>query len=140
MSVDAIEQVERAERRVRQVELLISTILRTGVVVSLVTIVVGMVLSFLGNPAYTSSAGGTSALSANAQFPHTLAAVFSGLAAGNGEAIAALGILVLIATPVVRVLVSVFTFVYQRDRVFTVITIVVFLLLLTSILLGTVER
>jgi uncharacterized membrane protein len=42
----------------------------------------------------------------------------------------------LIATPVLRVAISVLAFVYQRDRTFVVITTVVLALLLTSFVLG----
>jgi uncharacterized membrane protein len=46
------------------------------------------------------------------------------------------GLLLLIATPVLRVAVSVLAFVYQRDRTFVIITSVVLTLLLASFVLG----
>ena len=47
--------------------------------------------------------------------------------------------LLLIATPVVRVGVSIFAFIYQGDRLYTLITATVFCLLLMSFVLGKVE-
>jgi uncharacterized membrane protein len=47
-----------------------------------------------------------------------------------------LGILLLIATPVVRVAISVVLFAVQRDRRYVLITAVVLALLLTSLMSG----
>lgn len=46
------------------------------------------------------------------------------------------GLLVLIATPILRVAVSIVAFLQMRDRVFAGITTVVLLLLVTSLSLG----
>jgi uncharacterized membrane protein len=62
--------------------------------------------------------------------------VIRGLEHSQGRAIVMAGLLLLIATPVVRVAISVLAFVYQRDRTFVVITSVVLALLLTSFALG----
>jgi uncharacterized membrane protein len=62
--------------------------------------------------------------------------VIQGLEHSQGRAIVMTGLLLLIATPVLRVAISVLAFVYQRDRTFVVITTVVLALLLTSFALG----
>jgi len=46
------------------------------------------------------------------------------------------GLLLLIATPVMRAAVSIFAFVYQHDRTFVIITSVVLAILLLSFALG----
>ena len=66
----------------------------------------------------------------------TIPAVVVGLMAFSGESIAVLGLLLLVATPVLRVAISIFAFLYQKDRVFVVITSVVLMLLLLSFMLG----
>ncbi len=63
----------------------------------------------------------------------------AGLRHFNGQSIVALGLLVLIATPVMRVLVSVVAFLQEHDRLYTLITMVVFCLLILSLVLGAVE-
>ncbi len=129
-----------AEERVRRVELIISTLLRTGVIVSFVIIVVGTILSFVHHPGFLSTEGQLQLLAQpGAVFPHTIKDVFDGVLALHGQAIVALGLLLLIATPVVRVAVSIFAFVYQGDRVFVAITTVVLCFLLLSFVLGKVE-
>ena len=57
----------------------------------------------------------------------------------RGEAIVTLGLLVLIATPVARVAVSVVAFIHHRDRTYALITAAVLCLLLLSLVLGRVE-
>jgi uncharacterized membrane protein len=58
----------------------------------------------------------------------------AGLLAMRPEAIAQLGLLVLIATPVLRVATSVVVFFLEGDRLYTVVTLVVLGILLASLL------
>lgn len=123
--------------RVRRVELLISLLLRTGVLTSLLVVVAGTVVTFANHPSYLSSHRELESLTGSAAvFPHTPGAVARGVRDGDGPAIVTAGLLILIATPVVRVAVSILAFVYQRDRRFVVITSVVLALLLASFALG----
>jgi uncharacterized membrane protein len=122
---------------VRQVELIISRVLRIGVTASLLLIVVGTLLTFLHHPAYVSSPSDLSRLTRpGAAVPHTLRGVAAGMLALRGQSIVATGLLVLILTPVMRVAVSIVAFTVQRDRIYVAITSVVLLLLLFSFVLG----
>lgn len=128
------------EEKVRKVELLISNLLRFGVLASLVLIVGGTLLSLAHHSEYlTPGVSFHRFVEASDNVPHSLAGLATGLKAFSGTAIAVLGILLLIATPVVRVGVSIFAFIYQRDRLYTLITATVFCLLLLSFALGKVE-
>ena len=129
------------DHRVRQVELLISRLLRIGVLTSLCIIVLGMILSFSHHSGYRESADELKRLTSDdAEFPRTLPGVWRGLRQFQGCAVVTLGLLVLIATPVMRVAVSIFAFIYERDPKFVVITSLVLALLLLSFLLGKIER
>ena len=143
MDVDVTgHKLEAAEDpRVHRVEVIISNLLRTGVTTSLAIIVIGTIISFAHHPAYFHSREEFHRLTAPAvaEFPHTISGVLRGVAHLEGQAIVALGLLLLISTPVVRVGVSIFAFVYQHDSTFVVITTIVFLLLILSFLLGKVE-
>lgn len=100
-------------------------------------VVAGVLISFLHHPSYVSSPSELQRLTQpGAAFPHTVRAVISGLRDLQGRAVVMVGLLLLIATPVLRVAVSIFIFVYERDWVFVAITSIVLLLLLTSFLLG----
>jgi uncharacterized membrane protein YfcA/uncharacterized membrane protein len=71
-------------------------------------------------------------------FPFTWSALVASLAQFHPQGILTLGLLLLIATPVLRVAVSIVTFVLERDRTYVVITCLVLAILLFSIFgLGT---
>jgi uncharacterized membrane protein len=123
-----------------QIEVLISRLLRAGVVISLATLAAGLLLMFIHHPGYLRSAVDLQRLtSPGAAFPRTLREVADGLLAMRGQAVVVVGLLLLIATPIMRVAVSIAGFVLQRDRAFVVITSVVLALLLVSFLLGTMQ-
>jgi uncharacterized membrane protein len=119
------------------VELLISRLLRVGVVLSLALVVTGSGVRFVHHHDYASSPEELQRLtSPGAAFPHTLSAVADGLRSGQGQAIVAVGLLLLILTPVIRVGVSIAAFALERDWAFGAITTLVFALLILSFLLG----
>lgn len=128
------------EEPITRFELAISNILRIGVTASLVVLCIGLVLMFIHHPSYLESQADLQKLtSPRAAFPHTIKAVVSGIAAGHGQAVIALGLIMLIATPIVRVGASIVGFAVERDRAFVVITSLVLLILLASFFLGRVE-
>jgi uncharacterized membrane protein len=125
---------------VRKIELTISTTLRAGVIISMAIIGVGTLISYLHHPGYLYDESELQRLTKpGAAFPHTLGEVVTGVKQAHGQAVVALGLLVLLITPVVRVAISVLAFLFERDRAFTIITIVVLGLLLLSFVLGRVE-
>jgi uncharacterized membrane protein len=66
----------------------------------------------------------------------SLAGIFGGVLVVDARAIVQLGLILLIATPVVRVALTLVAFLIQRDRLYVVITGLVLALLLYSLLLG----
>lgn len=106
----------------------IGRILQVGVIVSSVVICCGLILSF----AHSDQVNGQDLLT----FPHTLGEVGAGLLALRAQAFIALGLLLLIATPVVRVAVSIVGFAREHDRRYVLIASLVLLILLLSFLLG----
>ena len=129
-----------ADQRVRRVELVISNLLRSGVLASLALVIMGTVVTFVHHPEYFSSPADFERLvQPGAAFPHSLGDVIQGILLWRGQAIVTAGLLLLIATPVMRVAVSIFAFIYQEDRTFTLITALVLFLLLLSFFLGKVE-
>jgi uncharacterized membrane protein len=121
----------------RRAELAISHLLRGGVSASLVLLVVGTIVSLVHHPSYLHSAAAYERLtSGSVGQPQSVIAILRGLAELKGRAIVMLGILVLVATPVLRVALSIVLFASHRDRRFVVITSVVLSLLLLSFALG----
>jgi uncharacterized membrane protein len=122
-------------------EIAISMILRIGVVASLSIVVLGTVLSFVHHYDYVSSHDELHRLtSPPADFPRTATQIWQGARHGNGEAIIMAGLLLLLATPVLRVAVSILAFAYEKDGAFVVITSIVLALLLLSFVLGRVTE
>ena len=125
------------DEKVRKVELAISSLLRIGVLTSLLVVLAGTVVTFVHHPHYLNNRRDLGPLTKpGAEFPHTLGSLVQGLQHGQGRAIVMAGLLLLIATPVMRVAFSVLAFVYQHDPVFVVITSIVLTLLLVSFVLG----
>jgi uncharacterized membrane protein len=122
------------------VELHISWLLLGGVVASMATVLVGLVLTFVQHPDFLRPAADVPRHAEPGEaFPHTLGQVFRGVAAGSGQAVMVLGLCLLVATPILRVAISLAGFVVQRDYTYTAITAVVLIVLLMSFLLGKVD-
>ena len=127
-----------------RMELVISYALRVGVLLSAAVILVG-ILRF----ALTQDTGYVRVLSHHLQdilafhqksgpgfFPTSLQGVVGGALGGKPYAIICLGMLLLVLTPIVRVALSVFFFLFQRDWVYVGITLFVLAVLMFSILSG----
>jgi len=108
----------------------ISTVLRVGVVLSAAIIIIGILLLIAAN----GSSDATPLLNFNLKQAPTLSGFLSGLASLQPYSVIELGAIVLIATPVSRVLISVFLFAAQKDRLYALITLTVLALLLFSML------
>lgn len=120
------------------VDLAISRLLRGGVVLSIAIVIFGVTVTFAHHPAYFSSRPALGELTSAAEaYPHTIPQVVEGVRGMRGQAIATVGLLLLIATPVARVAFSIVVFAIERDRLYVAITIVVLMLLLASFVLGT---
>lgn len=115
---------------------IIGKVLRYGVLVSAAVTVLGTIGLALSTGTMDTSAF----INYNpAVIPHdgidvSLAGLAGGLASFSPFSWIELGVIFLIATPVSRVLISVFLFAAERDRLYVVITAVVLTLLLFSML------
>ncbi|HLZ21502.1 MAG TPA: DUF1634 domain-containing protein [Ktedonobacterales bacterium] len=118
------------EALIRQAELVISYVLRIGVLLSALIILVGVVSFY--HSYFTASGHAVN----TAAFPHTLGGVGAGLAHGDSLAIIMFGLLVLLMTPVARVVVSIVAFALERDWRYVVITSIVLCILIISFVLG----
>jgi uncharacterized membrane protein len=109
-----------------------SVVLRAGLGLALVILGGGLVAYVLTHPGASSS----SILSENPVLSYlSVGGLTSGLASGSVEAFLTLGLVVLVATPIVRVLSGFYYFRRARERAMTAITFGVFALLLVGLLL-----
>jgi uncharacterized membrane protein len=114
----------------QRIEIIIGTLLRTGVLLAAAVVLIGGVLYLLrsGHKAtdYKSFHGEPQQLK-------SISDIGRGAAALDPPAIIQLGLLLLIATPVARVAFSAVAFGIERDSLYVVITLVVLVILLYSL-------
>lgn len=139
MNESSVAHPPDVEQRLSRAEAWIAITLRAGVLVSLALVALGTAVTFTHHPQYISAATELDKLPRpGAAFPKSLADVTAGLADWRGRAIVVTGLLILIATPVLRVAISVLVFIEERDYTFALITGTVFVILLISFALGKV--
>jgi len=109
-----------------KIELIIGKLLRVGVIISAVVILIGMALFiFSGQSGY-----------AGTTHPTTPTAILTGVVALKPYAIIMLGLFLLILTPVLRVVVSIYAFFKEKDFLYTAITTVVLVILVIAMFIG----
>ena len=114
----------------------ISWLLIIGVSISAIVVAVGLVLMMLsGQTGYNEALSPDLLLVPECQlpFPTAVSTVLQGVLALKPFAIIQLGILLLVATPVLRVAATFILFLAEKDRLYAQITLAVLILLLLSL-------
>src|SRR5579859_471178 len=115
----------------QRVDLIMSRLLRTGVLLSALFVFAGGVLFLLRHPTpvtdYHNFQGEPAEL-------RTVPGIVHDALALRGRGLIQLGLLLLIATPIARVAFSVMAFLYERDWMYVLVTLVVLSLLFYSLL------
>lgn len=125
-SVQQSEIVQQRDDKSEAVEVVVSKWLRVGVLASAAVILAGLLLFLIsGDSGYPEKT-----------FPTSLAGIYSGLLSLKSYAIILTGLLMLIATPVLRVFISIFVFLHEQDYLYVGITVAVFLILVASFFIG----
>ncbi|MGC8512730.1 MAG: DUF1634 domain-containing protein [Acidimicrobiales bacterium] len=127
------------EEKIRKVEIAISLVLRIGVSLSVLVIAVGLGIMFSHHSQYTSFTGSFSykqLTSSTSQFPHSFSALGHSVASGQGRGIVVIGVMILIATPIIRVAVGVLSFLYEHDVPMALVTLYVLIVLIGSFFLA----
>jgi uncharacterized membrane protein len=120
-------------------ELLISDLLRYGVLTSLSLVTLGTLVTFLRHPDYLVSSEALQRLTAPHPVQHGLRDVVAGALAARGQSFVMAGLLVMMSVPVMRVGLSLLIFRQQKDTLYVAITTAVLGLLGLSFLLGAAE-
>ena len=110
------------EHRDARIELLLGTLLRAGVLTAAAVVLLGAVV-YLAS--HGSDPSDYHTFRAQPLQMRGIAGVLRAARSFDGAAIIQLGVLVLIATPVLRVASSAFAFARQRDKTYVLITLVV---------------
>ena len=117
----------------QRLDVVVGNLLRTGVLTAAAVVLVGGIIfllrhglaapdvkAFHGEPSELRSVGG----------------IIAGVLAGHGRGLIQLGLLLLIATPVARVVLLAFGFALQRDRLYAIVSVVVLTVLLYGLFGG----
>ncbi len=115
------------------VQLLIGNVLRWGVVISMSVVFVG---GFVYIYRHGNEAASYHKFIGEPAFLRNIKGILQGVVQIKGRAIIQTGILLLIATPIARVLLSAISFILEKDYLYVVITIIVFCIILFSMLSG----
>jgi uncharacterized membrane protein len=106
----------------QRIEIIIGTLLRTGVLLAAAVVLAGAIMYLAryghGIPDYKSFHGEPERLK-------SLTAIFHGAVALHPRDIIQFGLLLLIATPIARVLFSAIAFAIERDYVYVLVTLIV---------------
>jgi len=129
-----VEPPPRAEDRARwtddQVDQLLGNLLRIGVIIATIVAVAGGLL-FLSQHGLDPASGRV--FRGEPPELRRVGGILRGALAFHADAIIQLGLVLLIATPVARVAMSLVAFILQRDRVYVVVTTIVLALLIFSL-------
>jgi uncharacterized membrane protein len=115
----------------RGIEVMIGNLLRAGVLIAATVVVVGAVI-YLSHYAMQTADFGV--FRGEAAALRTVPAIVRGAIHLHGKSIIQLGLLLLIATPIARVMFSVVGFAIERDHLYVALTLIVLAVLLYSLL------
>lgn len=118
------------------IEVVIGTLLRAGVLISAAVVIIGGIIYLIR---HGHSVASYKIFEGNQSPLRTLAGIFHGVIRPSGRAIIQLGLLLLIATPVARVLFSAVAFARQRDHLYVALTLTVLAILVYSLLGSTLH-
>lgn len=123
----------------RDMELFLGRLLRYGVILSCAITLIGGALYLIQQgsqmPDY-SPVPDDQPFEGTAAYLRELSTILPRILALDGAAIIQLGVCVLIATPILRVAVSVIAFLIEKDYLYVVITLIVLAIIIANMLLG----
>jgi uncharacterized membrane protein len=118
----------------RRLENIIGRLLQIGVLIAAATVLAGGILYLIQNPSghvdYRSFAPGSPSL-------NSLSGIVLSAAHFESLGLIQVGLLILIATPVARVAMAVVGFALERDRLYTVVSLTVLVILVFSLIHAT---
>ncbi|RTL53239.1 MAG: DUF1634 domain-containing protein [Sphingobacteriales bacterium] len=115
-------------------EFAMGNLLRLGVIISSIIVVIGGIIYLYKHgmqiPEYATFTGDKSMFNA-------VTKIFKGLKEWKGQAIIQLGIMVLIFTPIARIVFSFIGFLIEKDLLYMLLTLIVLAIITFSLLAGT---
>lgn len=124
----------------RDMELVIGKLLRYGVITACTITVLGGIIYLFQHqgtiPDYKAIPGHHDEFIGVAAYLRDISTIFPRMFRFDGAAIVQFGVIVLIATPVLRVLFSLIAFYIERDKLYVVISAIVLVIILCNMIFG----
>lgn len=117
---------DEMRKEIDDIEKIIGKIMQIGVLIAAAVLGVGLALLLItGQTGYVAGV-----------HPHSVSAIAQGVLHLRPYAVMMLGIFLLILTPVLRVAVSIYAFIKEKDRLYAGITTIVLIILLVAMVIG----
>lgn len=114
-----------------EMEILIGNLLRIGVIIAAATVFLGGVIYLFRHGIETAN---YRVFQYAPSYLRSVEGILDNASSFHGRGIIQLGLLFLILTPIARVVLSIFAFAVQRDRLYVIVTSIVFTILMYSLL------
>ena len=125
-----MKKIKKIEIADKQIEIIMGNLLRFGVLLSAIVVLTGGFIYLwqhgTSTPQYTTFAGEPKRLTKIRQ-------IWSTAVNGRGRSVIQLGLLILISTPIARILFSIIGFILEKDILYTIITLIVLLIIIVSL-------
>ncbi|WP_029282685.1 DUF1634 domain-containing protein [Pedobacter sp. R20-19] len=114
----------------KDIQVILGTLLRAGVIISMTIVLIGGVIFLIHNKGVITD---YKVFKPELAKFSSIAAIFKGLLTFHGDAIVQFGILMLIFTPVARIVFAIFSFLIEKDYLYVLIGLIILTIITISL-------
>lgn len=114
----------------KDIQVILGTLLRAGVIISMTIVLIGGVIFLVHNKGVITD---YKVFKPELAKFSSIAAIFKGVSTFHGDAIVQFGILMLIFTPIARIVFAIFSFLIERDYLYVLIGIIILAIITISL-------
>ncbi|MDQ1140072.1 DUF1634 domain-containing protein [Pedobacter agri] len=114
----------------KDIQVVLGTLLRAGVIISMSIVLIGGVVFLIHNNGIITD---YKVFKPELSKFSSIAAIFKGLSTFHGDAIVQFGILMLIFTPIARIIFAIFSFFLERDYLYVLIGFIILAIITISL-------
>ncbi|WP_412466145.1 DUF1634 domain-containing protein [Pedobacter sp. KLB.chiD] len=114
----------------KDIQVILGTLLRTGVIISMAIVLIGGVIFLVHNKGAVTD---YSVFKPEVSKFSSIVAIFKGVTGFQGDAIVQFGILMLIFTPIARIVFAIFSFLIERDYLYVLIGFIILAIITISL-------
>ena len=114
----------------KDIQLILGTLLRAGVIISMTIVLIGGIIFLIHNKGVITD---YKVFKPELAKFSSIASIFKGVLTFHGDAIVQFGILMLIFTPVARIVFAIFSFLIEKDYLYVVIGFIILAIITISL-------